>query len=509
MNSISPLLFLEIYAKKSTLGFQNTYKLFKIFITLILLSLTFIMIGCSNENQDLTPPVEEPNSTFKIIDKQKAALNYRNHCGGCHGQNFGSFVERNWKYGKTPEAVLKSIKTGYTKNGMPAYDATFSDEDLNDLTNYILSEIEGKTKKMLEANNPNLSGLIKSDDLSFRLETITDKIPGIPWAIEQLPNEELLVTELSGKLFLIRKNKDLVEITGVPKVVNEGQGGLLDVVVHPNFKDNSFIYLSYVIANPNNASEKTTAVARAKLSGNKLTQVEKIFTAFPYLSTNRHFGSRLLFDRKGYLYVSVGDRGHRDKYPQKLDNSLGKIHRIQDDGKIPDNSPTYNIQGDISSVFAYGIRNPQGLTLHPITGEIWEGEHGPKGGDEINILKSEKNYGWPVISYGLDYDGTSITNITKKDGLEQPVYYWTPSIAPCGMTFVSGDFYGKWENDLFVSSLKFEYLHRLKMNGNVVVGHEKLLNKIGRIRDVHRGTDGYIYIAVQGPGRIIRLVPEQ
>ena len=513
MKTIAPNSLLKILAKLSTFGIQNLYKMLKISMTLILLNLLFAMTSCSKDSQDIIPVIEEPDSgnsgSEMIINKEKAVLNYRNHCGGCHGQNFASFVERQWKYGNSLEAVQNSIKVGYKKNGMPAYGATFSEQEVKDLTNYILSEIKGKTKEMLGTDNPTLSGLTKSDDLSFRLETITDKIPGIPWGIEQLPNGEILVTERGGKLFLVKNNKELVEITGVPNVASEGQGGLLDVLIHPDFKNNSFVYLSYVTANPNNASEQTTAVARAKLSGTKLVQVEKIFTALPYLSTDRHYGSRLLFDQKGYLYVSIGDRGHRDDYPQKLDNSLGKIHRIQDDGKIPGDNPFYNNQGAVKSIFTYGTRNPQGLSLHPVTGAIWEGEHGPQGGDEINILKAGNNYGWPVISYGINYDGTSLTNLTEMQGMEQPVHYWTPSIAPCGMSFVSGDFYGKWENDLFVSSLKFEYLHRLKMNGNVVVGQEKLLEGIGRVRDVHMGRDGYMYIAVQGPSRIIRLVPEQ
>ncbi len=512
MNSIIPNSILEIFIKFPNVGIKNLHRVLNIFVIPILLSLLFMLIGCSKDSQDLVPVKEQPdsgNSGTEIIDKEKVAVNYRNHCGGCHGQNFASFVERQWKYGSSLKDLQNSIKVGYKNNGMPAYGATFNEQEVKDLANYILSEIKGKTKEMLEADNPNLSGLIKSDDVSFRLETITDNIPGTPWGIEQLPNGEILVTELGGKLFLIKNNKELVEIAGVPNVVSGGQGGLLDVLIHPNFKDNSFVYLSYVTTNPNNASEQTTAVARGKLSGTKLVQVEKIFTALPYLSTSHHFGSRLLFDRKGYLYVSVGERGHRDDYPQKLDNHLGKIHRIQDDGKIPNDNPFYNNQGAISSIFTYGTRNPQGLTLHPITGAIWEGEHGPQGGDEINILEAGNNYGWPVISYGTNYDGTSFTNITKKEGMEQPIHYWTPSIAPCGMSFVSGDFYGKWENDLFVSSLKFEYLHRLKMNGNVVVGQEKLLEGIGRVRDVHIGKDGYMYIAVQGPSKIIRLVPEQ
>ena len=483
--------------------------MFKIFMTHVLVSLLFVMISCTNDSPDSPLPEKEPDSGSEIIDREKTALNYRNHCGGCHGQNLSSFVERQWNYGDSHEAVLNSIKQGYTNNGMPAYGATFSEQEVKDLTNYILFEIEGKTKEMLEKDNPGLSGLIKSDDLSFRLETITDKIPGTPWGIEQLPNGEILVTELGGKLFLVKNNRELVEITGVPDVVPSGQGGLMDVLIHPDFINNSFVYLSYAGVNPNNASERTTTVARAKLSGNKLEQLEKIFTALPYLGTNHHYGSRLLFDREGYLYVSVGDRGHRDDYPQKLDNYLGKIHRLQDDGQIPNDNPFYGEQGAIGSVFTYGSRNPQGLTLHPVTGAIWEGEHGPQGGDEINILETGNNYGWPLISYGINYNGTSFTNITEEKGMEQPIHYWTPSIAPCGMAFVSGDYYGKWGNDLFVSSLKFEYLHRLKMSGSVVVGHEKLLEGIGRVRDVHIGKDGYIYITVQGPNRLIRLVPEQ
>jgi glucose/arabinose dehydrogenase len=420
-----------------------------------------------------------------------------------------SFVERDWTYGNSLEDIIASITNGYSGNGMPAYGSMLSEKEIEDLANYILTQIEGKTKAMLEEDNPDLSGLISSDDLNFRLETITDEIPGIPWGIEQLPNGEILVTERSGRLFLVGTDKQLTEITGVPDVVSEGQGGLLDVLIHPDFENNAFVYLSYSLANPNNASEQTTAVARARLEGTSLVEVQNIFTALPYLSSSKHYGSRLVFDGNGYLYVSVGDRTYRDIYPQELDNAIGKIHRIHDDGQVPADNPFYNTAGALHSIFTYGTRNPQGMSVHPETGVVWEGEHGPRGGDEINILEAGNNYGWPVISYGINYDGTTFTDLTEADGMEQPVHYWTPSIAPCGMTFVSSDFYGNWKNDLFVSSLKFEYLHRLKMNGDEVVGHETLLDGIGRVRDVQMGTDGYIYIAVEGPGRLIRLVPEQ
>ncbi len=475
---------------------------------LVLLSFLSILLSCNNSSEPVSPE-EEIDPDNEIVDLGDVALNYRNHCGGCHGQDLGSFVERDWTHGNSHEDIINSITEGYASNGMPAYGAALGAQAIEDLTNYILTEIDGKTKAMLQEENLDLSGLISSDDLTFRLETLTDEIPGIPWGIAQLPNGEILVTERGGGLFLISNDKQLTAISGVPDVASQGQGGLLDVLIHPDFENNAYVYLSYSRVNPNNSSERTTAVARARLEGNNLVEVENIFTALPYLNSSHHYGSRLVFDNDGYLYVSVGDRGNRDTYPQELDNAHGKIHRIHDDGEIPADNPFYNTSGAVNSIFTYGTRNPQGMSLHPETGALWEGEHGPQGGDEINILEAGNNNGWPVISYGINYDGTIFTDLTELDGMEQPVYYWTPSIAPCGMTFVSSDFYKNWKNDLFVSSLKFEYLYRLKMDGNEVIGHETLLNGIGRIRDAHMGTDGYLYIAVEGPGRLIRLVPEQ
>ncbi|MCL6265974.1 PQQ-dependent sugar dehydrogenase [Flagellimonas myxillae] len=487
--------------------FAPAFKLKDIFFSLKttakLVLLVFAAVLCSCNNS------EDPESPGDIENLEGPALTYRNHCGGCHGQDLGSFVERDWTYGNAMEDIIQSITDGYTANGMPAYGSALSAQAIEELTNYILTEIDGKTKAMLEEENPDLSGLITSDDLSFRLETLTDDIPGIPWGIAQLPTGEILVTERGGGLYMVNNDKQLTEIGGIPDVASLGQGGLLDVQIHPDFENNSLVYLSYSRANPDNSSERTTAVARGRLEGNSLVDVENIFAAIPYVNSGNHYGSRLEFDNNGYLYVSVGDRGFRDVYPQELDNAIGKIHRIHDDGQIPTDNPFYNTSGAVASIFTYGTRNPQGMTRHPETGAIWEGEHGPQGGDEINILEAGNNNGWPVISYGINYDGTTFTDLTELDGMEQPVYYWTPSIAPCGMTFVSSEFYGDWENDLFVASLKFEYLHRLQMNGNEVVGHERLVEGIGRVRDAEMGLDGYLYIAVEGPGRLIRLVPEQ
>ncbi len=460
-----------------------------------------------DEEEEEEEPIEEEPTQEVLTDSLVRAI-YRNNCGGCHGQNLASFVERDWKYGNDTSDIIASIADGYAENGMPGYDKTFTNKEIEALAVFIMTEIEGKTKDMLLEDNPDLSGLIESDDLNFRLETMSDQINGTPWGIVQLPNFDLLVTERGGKLFKINTDKEQQAIAGVPAVKSNGQGGLLDVVIHPEFESNSWVYLSYSKPNPQNGSQQTTAVARGKLTGNALTELEDIFIALPYQSTTHHYGSRLLFDRDGYLYVSVGDRGGRDVFPQALDNQIGKVHRLNADGSIPADNPFVNDENANNSIFAYGIRNPQGLTLHPETGAIWEAEHGPQGGDEINILEAGKNYGWPVISYGINYNGTTFTDLTEKEGMEQPIHYWDPSIAPCGIDFVSGEFYPKWKNDLLVSSLKFQYLHRLKMDGNNVVGQEELLKDIGRVRDVFMGLDGYLYIAVESPGRVIRLVSE-
>lgn len=235
--------------------------------------------------------------------------------------------------------------------------------------------------------------------------------------------------------------------------------------------------------------------------------LEKIFQALPYSDKDYHYGSRIEFDRDGYLYFSVGDRGARDENPQNLYNHGGKIHRINDDGSIPSDNPFIDSSGAMPSIYSYGHRNPQGIALHHETGEIWSHEHGPMGGDEINIIKKGRNYGWPVITYGINYDGTIITEDTAMDGMEQPILYWTPSIAPCGMAFVEGNVYPEWKGNLLVGSLSYTYLARCELEGNKVIHQEKLLDGIARIRNVKMGPDGYIYVATESPGKILKIIP--
>ncbi|WP_445956474.1 PQQ-dependent sugar dehydrogenase [Yeosuana sp.] len=333
-------------------------------------------------------------------------------------------------------------------------------------------------------------------------------IPGlnIPWGMAFLPDGSMLVTEKTGEFYhVINGEKHVIE--GMPEIYVRGQGGLMDVKLHPKYEENGWIYLTY--ASPLGEGDGgNTAIMRAKLNGNTLIEKKVLYKASPNSTKGQHFGSRIEFDNDGYLYFSIGERGNRDVNPQDITRDCGKIYRLYDDGRIPEDNPFINVPNAKKAIYSYGHRNPQGLIKHPVTGKIWEHEHGPQGGDEINIIEKGKNYGWPVISYGINYDGTSFTDITEKEGMEQPFFYWTPSIAPSGMTFVTSNLYPDWMGNLLVGSLKFNYIERLVIENNQVVKREKLLEGIGRVRNVIQGPDGYIYAGIEGKG-IIKIIPQK
>lgn len=429
--------------------------------------------------------------------------NYKEYCAGCHGENREQFVDRKWLWGESRDAVFASIKYGNDDDGMPAYDTTFTDTEIYELTNFILSVKAIKMSDIGRKKTPKKG--ITSEDLDFRLDTLVTGLDN-PWGLEFLPNGDMLISELSGVLYRFSEGK-LTKIKGVPAVRYRNQGGLSDLKLHPNYAENGWLYISFSKPHPSFEGEATTAVVRAKLSENQLTDIQEIFVAEPYASTTRHYGARMEFDREGFLYISVGDRGMRDELPQSLNSHGGKIHRIHDDGTIPSDNPFVDKRYSVKSIWSYGHRNPQGMALHPSTGDLWTHEHGPKGGDEINRIEKGLNYGWPIISYGVNYSGTRFTDITEKEGMEQPVLYWVPSIAPCGMDFVRSEKYGAWQGDMLSGSLRFEYLNRCVMEGNKVVREEKLLEDIGRVRVVKSAPDGYIYVGVEAPGAVYRIEP--
>jgi glucose/arabinose dehydrogenase len=339
-----------------------------------------------------------------------------------------------------------------------------------------------------------------------------------PWALQFLPDGRMLVTERPGRLRIIAKDGSLSEpVAGVPPVFAVGQGGLLDVALDPDFAKADSpqagrIYLTY--AESRGVGLAATAIMSAKLSfagaGARLDQAQVIFRQQPAMSGSNHFGGRIAIARDGNLFVTMGERFQRDR-AQEVDNHLGKVIRIASDGKVPNDNPARPGRGAMPEIWSHGHRNPQAAAINPESGKLWVVEHGARGGDEINVPEAGKNYGWPVITYGIDYSGAKIGVGQRKDGMEQPIYYWDPSIAPSGMAFYTGDLMPSWKGNLFVGALAGQHLTRLILKGEAVIGEERLLADLGeRIRDVRQGLDGALYVATDHPeGRILRLTQER
>jgi glucose/arabinose dehydrogenase len=342
---------------------------------------------------------------------------------------------------------------------------------------------------------------------AFATEIVTRGLEH-PWAVAFLPDGGYLVTERAGRLRRVDADGTLLPqpIDGLPPIARRGQGGLLDVALHPDFASNRLVYLSFAEAGTGGVG---TAVVRGRLEGTRLRDTELIFRALPKKRGGRHFGSRLVFDRDGMLFITLGDRGDRPR-AQHLDDHLGTLVRLHDDGRVPADNPFVGRDDALPEIYSYGHRNIQGATLHPETGALWTHEHGPQGGDEINVPRAGVNHGWPVITYGVNYGtGTPIGEGTDKPGMAQPLHYWTPSIAPSGMSFYDGDRFPRWRGNLFVGALKFRYLARLEVDGERILAEERLLeDELGRIRDVRQGPDGLLYLLTDASdGMLVRLVP--
>jgi glucose/arabinose dehydrogenase len=348
--------------------------------------------------------------------------------------------------------------------------------------------------------------VIKTQKHDLRIVKIVSGLEH-PWGLAFLPDGRIIVTERPGRLRMIRDGHLEEEpVSGLPAITASGQGGLLDVALHPDFIKNRLIYFSY--SGPGKGGIGTE-VARGKLSGNHLENLEVIFRMAPKSNTSRHFGSRLVFDQEGYLYITLGDRGKKAR-AQRPGDHAGSVIRLHDDGRVPADNPFVGQKEWRPEKYTSGHRNMQGATIHPETGSVWTHEHGPQGGDEINVIRPGMNYGWPVITYGVNYGtGTKIGEGTRKPGMAQPLYYWVPSIAPSGMTFYTGDKFKRWRGNLFVGALKDQMLVRLTLEGERVVSEERLLiNKLGRIRDVSQGPDGFLYLLTdEKDGMLFRLEP--
>jgi glucose/arabinose dehydrogenase len=348
---------------------------------------------------------------------------------------------------------------------------------------------------------------VTTEEHAFRVVRLIERLDH-PWSLAFLPDGRMLITERPGRLRIVGKDfkLDPQPVSGLPAIAAHGQGGLLDIALHPRYSENGLVYFSYSARGDGGIG---TEVARGRLAGNRLEDVQVIFRQQPKSGAGQHFGSRLVFDREGLLYITQGDRGDMRR-AQRPDDHAGSVIRLHDDGRVPKDNPFAGKPGWKPEKYTLGNRNMQGAALNPRTGVLWTHEHGPQGGDELNIIRPGANYGWPVITYGANYGtGTRIGEGTHKAGMEQPLYYWVPSIAPSGMAFYTGERFPKWQGDLFVGALRDEMLVRLKLDGDRIVKEERMLkNTLGRIRDVRTGPDGYIYLLTdESKGVLARLEP--
>ena len=335
------------------------------------------------------------------------------------------------------------------------------------------------------------------DETNYEMELVFED-KNIIWSIEFFEDNSILAAVKSGSIFHY-KDGEKTEIKGLPEIYLRGQGGLMDLAFHPNFKENKWLYFSYASEYEGEKGGNTT-IARAKLIKDSLEDLEILYKGTPNSTKGQHFGGRLEFDNEGYLYFAIGDRGNRNVNPQDLSLDGGKIYRINDDGSIPMDNPFFDTPNARKAIYSYGHRNPQGMFKHPLTGKIWTNEHGPRGGDEINIIRKGKNYGWPKITYGINYSGTTITKNKSLPGMEQPLYYWLPSIAPSCFEYISSDMYPNWKGSLLAGALVFKYVERIGLKDDKVVYRSKIAEGLGRPRDVKQGPDGLIYVAIENKG---------
>jgi glucose/arabinose dehydrogenase len=345
----------------------------------------------------------------------------------------------------------------------------------------------------------------QSEKLLFKVDTLYDQLNS-PWGLTWLSDGKMLVTEKKGKILVFQDDKFTGEnIQDLPEVFAVSQAGLFDVVAHPKYKENGWIYIAYAKMFEDSAA--ATTIMRFKLDGNKAVEKQDLVTAGPPWKGGLHFGGRIAFDNDGHLFFSNGEKSQIPMKAQNLNNGHGKIHRVKDDGTIPTDNPFTDSLGNVTSIWTYGNRNPQGLYFDKATNTLWETEHGPQGGDELNVIEKGKNYGWPIITYGIGYDNKPITDITEKEGMEQPIHYWVPSIATAGMIIVNSDKYPSWKGNALVGALAKQHIARVELNGTTAGAEEKLLQNIGRVRQIAESPEGYIYAITEGTNLLIKIVP--
>ena len=436
---------------------------------------------------------------------------YAEVCAACHGAKLEggkaqTLLDDTWVFGGDDVSMATTIREGRLAAGMPPFGALLTAPEIRAMV-YYLREARATlgADTPVRASTPDRS-VRKSERHAYRLEIVADGLQ-TPWGMTFLPDGRLLVSERPGSVRVLELGKPLTSpITGTPAVWARQDGGLLDIAIHPDYAANGWVYLAY--CEPGPSSTSTTKIVRGRIRDGRWVEQQTIYQspASLYVADNTHFGARFLFDKTGHLFFTIGDRGTMAD-AQALGSPNGKIHRVLDDGRVPSDNPFVQVPGALGMIWSLGNRNAQGLAFHPETGELWSTEHGPRGGDELNVIARGGNYGWPSITYGINYDGTPITDQTSAPGLEQPITYWTPSVAPSGIAFYTGERFPGWKHDLFIAMLLGNELRRVTVNGHAVTHQETIFKGFGRVRQVVTGPDGLLYVALNDPGRIVRLVP--
>lgn len=462
------------------------------------LILPFLFLG-------LAPAVgQSTNSDIEAV--------YEQRCASCHGKNLTggnaqSMVDGIWQFGRGDGDLVRNIKFGISSVGMPDYKDVMSDDEIRAMVRFIRD-----AQNRAGVERPPIPEKLLTRHYDVGVEKWIDGGLEVPWSLVFIDENTALITERPGRLRQIVDGKLQPPVSGTPTVLSEGQGGLLDVAIDPDYVTNGWVYLSYSHPWGGEVSRNVpamTRVVRGHLRDNAWVDQQVVFEVPKqmYSETRHHYGSRLAFDHQGHLLVSVGERGDQNK-AQDLKLPNGKIHRVWPDGSIPDDNPYADGREGMPSVFSYGNRNPQGLAVHPKTGVVWETEHGPMGGDEVNVIEAGKNYGWPIATYGINYNGTIITDNLTHEGTEQPTLYWVPSIAVCGTRFCTGAEFPRWEDNLLVGGLSHEEVRRLVLDGDRVIHQEVLLKNHGRVRDVQCDPSGAVYVILNNPDIVLKLTNE-
>lgn len=440
---------------------------------------------------------------------------YTTYCAGCHGHELqgssaSALVKKEWKHGGDRKSIYSSIENGIPGTEMARWSNTLSEEEIGAVTDFIIAA----QKKTAPKPKPAKPSVVKSKHYTLKIEKVISEGLEAPWAFEFVDRNRAIITEKKGRLrWMVNGKLEKLPVVGTPKTyADENYGGLMDVALDPAYAKNGWIYLGFS-HNSTNTSDKEapgmTKIVRGKIKGNKWTEEQVLFEVHDSLKVKggMRWGCRFLFDKEGHLYFTIGDM-NRGEDAQILSRPSGKVYRINSDGSIPADNPLVGKENYLQAIYSWGNRNVQGMAINPVNGLIYASEHGPKGGDELNILKRGANYGWPVITYGIGYDDAIISKDTAKEGMEQPITYWTPSIAVNAIEFVNSSKFPLWKNNLIVTALLFEEVRRLVIDNNKVMEQEVLLKGYGRVRDVKFAADGSMYVLTNAPDALLRIVPQ-